>query len=216
MPGKVFRIPYQDIEAIVSEVSLKEFGSSEIQRRAIEDMEWIKDKALMHEKAIETAMNNSDGLIIPMRFGTIFKNRKSLIGSLKKDYLKFKNLLKCLKGKEEQSVKIYCKSELFENEIKKISDSLGPTKKVRSELKDEMIVRARQREMKPVYESVLGPVKGYVVRCPFHKNGQEKHASLNIKGSHYFCHCCGEKGNPIDFLMKVSGLSFKDAVMALQ
>ncbi len=104
----------------------------------------------------------------------------------------------------------------IENEIKKISDSLGPTKKVRSELKDEMIVRARQREMKPVYESVLGPVKGYVVRCPFHKNGQEKHASLNIKGSHYFCHCCGEKGNPIDFLMKVSGLSFKDAVMALQ
>ncbi len=121
LPGKVFRIPYQDIEAIVSEVSLKEFGSSEIQRRAIEDMEWIKDKALMHEKAIETAMNNSDGLIIPMRFGTIFKNRKSLIGSLKKDYLKFKNLLKCLKGKEERSVKIYCKSELFENEIKKKS-----------------------------------------------------------------------------------------------
>ena len=50
--GKVFRIPYQDIEAIVSEVSLKEFGSSEIQRRAAEDLEWIKDKALIHEKSL--------------------------------------------------------------------------------------------------------------------------------------------------------------------
>ncbi len=122
--GKVFRIPHQDIEAIVSEVSLKEFGSKEIQKRAAEDLEWIKDKALMHEKAIETAMNNSDGIIIPMKFGTIFKNREGLTSSLKKDYLKFKNLLGSLQGKEERSVKIYCKSELFENEIKKKSPTI--------------------------------------------------------------------------------------------
>ncbi len=119
--GKVFRIPYQDIEAIVSEVSLKEFGSSEIQRRATEDLEWIKDKALMHEKVIETAMNNSDGLIIPMKFGTIFEERKRLIDSLKKDYLKFKSLFKRLQGREERSVKIYSKFQLLENEIKKES-----------------------------------------------------------------------------------------------
>ena len=117
--GEIFRVPYKDIEAVVSEVSLKEFGSEEIQRKAAEDLEWIKDKALMHEKAIETAMNNSDDLIIPMKFGTIFKDRESLTGSLKKDYLKFKNLLNGLKGKEERSVKIYSKFQLLENEIKK-------------------------------------------------------------------------------------------------
>ena len=119
--GKAFSIPYKDIEAVVSEISLEEFGSKEIQKRAAEDLEWIKEKALIHEKVIETAMNNSGGLIIPMKFGTIFKNRESLTGSLKKDYLKFKNLLRSLQGKEERSVKIYCKSELFENEIKKKS-----------------------------------------------------------------------------------------------
>jgi len=119
--GKAFFIPYKDIEAVVSEVSLEEFGSREIQRRAAEDSEWIKVKALMHEKVIETAMNNSAGLIIPMKFGTIFKDRENLNGSLKKDYLMFKGFLKSLKGKEERSVKIYCKSELFENEIKKKS-----------------------------------------------------------------------------------------------
>lgn len=119
--GKVFRIPYQDIEAIVSEVSLKEFGSEEIQRRATEDLEWIKNKALTHEKILETAMSNSGGQIIPMKFGTIFRNRRGLTDSLKKSYLKFKNLLKNLRGKEERSVKIYLKSQLLENEIKKIS-----------------------------------------------------------------------------------------------
>ena len=119
--GKVFRILYQDIEAIIGEISLKEFGSEEIQRKAAEDLEWIKDKALTHERVIEIAMNNSDGLIIPMKFGMIFKDRESLISSLKKNYLKFKGLFKNLQGKEERSVKTYCKFELFENEIKKKS-----------------------------------------------------------------------------------------------
>lgn len=122
--GKAFPTPYKDIEAIVSEVSLEEFGSEEIQKRAAEDLEWIKEKALMHEKVIETAMKNFGGLIIPMKFGTIFKDRKTLNGSLKKDYLMFKGLLKSLEGKEERSVKIYCKSELFENEIKKKSSTI--------------------------------------------------------------------------------------------
>lgn len=119
--GKVFHIPHKDIEAIVSEVSLKEFESGEIQKRAAEDLEWIKEKALVHERVIEAAMNDSGGLIIPMKFGTIFKDKESLMGSLKKNYSKFKNLLNGLRGKEERSVKIYCKSELFENEVKKKS-----------------------------------------------------------------------------------------------
>jgi len=119
--GKVSRLSYQDIEAIVSKVSLKEFGSEELQRRATEDLEWIKDKALRHEKVIEIAMNNSGGLVIPMKFGTIFKDRESLIVSLKKDYLKFKGLLEGLQGKEERSVKIYSNLQLLENEIKKSS-----------------------------------------------------------------------------------------------
>ncbi len=118
--GKAFSIPYKDIEAVVSEISLEEFGSEEIQKKAAEDLEWIKEKALMHEKVIEITMN-SRGLIIPMKFGTIFNDREGLISSLKKDYLKFKNLLRSLKGKEERSVKVYLKSKLFENEIKKSS-----------------------------------------------------------------------------------------------
>lgn len=129
---RVFLIPYKDIEAIGSEVSLKEFGSEEIQRRARENLEWIKDRALMHERVVETAMNNSRGLTIPMKFGTIFKGKKSLISSLKKDYLKFKSLLGGLRGKEERSVKIYLKSQLLEKEIKKkspiIQNKLGQIK----------------------------------------------------------------------------------------
>ncbi|MEK7121501.1 MAG: GvpL/GvpF family gas vesicle protein [Patescibacteria group bacterium] len=122
--GSVFYVPYKDIKAIVSEVSLKEFGSEEIQKRATDDLEWIKDKALMHEKILETAISNSGGQIIPMKFGTIFKDRRGLTDSLKKNYLRFKNLLKNLRGKEERSVKIYLNSKLLENEIKKNSPAI--------------------------------------------------------------------------------------------
>lgn len=119
--GKPFVILYTDIEAIVSEVSLEEFGSEEIQRKAIDDLAWIKDKALIHERVIETAINNGDSLIIPMKFGMIFKNRGGLIDSLKKDYVMFKRLFQILHGKEEYSVKVYVKHTLLENEIKKNS-----------------------------------------------------------------------------------------------
>ncbi len=122
--GSVFYLSYKDMKAIVSEVSLGEFGSAEIQKRATDDLEWIKDKALMHEKILETAVNNSGGQIIPMKFGTIFKDREGLTDSLKKNYLKFKDLLKNLQGKEERSVKIYLKYKLLENEIKKNSPTI--------------------------------------------------------------------------------------------
>lgn len=122
--GRAFGVPYKDIQAVASEVSLKEFGSNKIQRRAINDLEWIKDKALAHEKIIETAMSNCDNLIIPMKFGTVFKNREGLLDSLKKNYLKFKHLLKDLQGKEERSVKVYLNPQFLENEIKKKSPAI--------------------------------------------------------------------------------------------
>lgn len=141
--GRAFGVPYKDIEAIVSEISLKEFGASEIQKRAENDLEWIKDKAQIHERVIEEAMGlyprksalrakrvpirvNPRGItiVIPMKFGTVFKNREGLLDSLKKNYLKFKHLIKDLRGKEERSVKIYLRPQFLENEIKKNSPAI--------------------------------------------------------------------------------------------
>jgi len=121
--GKVFIIPYQSIEATVSEVSLKEFGSDEIQKRAQEDLKWIKEKAQLHEKVVERAMKGKGRVlsIIPMKFGTIFKTKKKLEETLKKYYSKFKKTLENLKGKQEWGVKVYLDRQAFNKEIKKVS-----------------------------------------------------------------------------------------------
>lgn len=113
-------IVYSDLEAVMSEVPLKEFASEEIERRASEDLRWIKEKAELHEKIIEKAMGKKKKIsVIPMKFGTIFKTIEGLNSTLKKNYLKFKKILKRLKDKQEWSVKVYLRSpEALREEIK--------------------------------------------------------------------------------------------------
>lgn len=124
--SNVFSFPYQNIEAIVSKIDLKEFGTKEVQRRAQEDLKWIKEKAQIHEKIIEKAMKKDDKVlgIIPMKFGTIFKSKEKLEETLKKYYSKFKKTLENLAGKQEWGVKIYLNRKIFEKEVKKVSHEI--------------------------------------------------------------------------------------------
>src|SRR5579862_5699780 len=61
--------------------------------------------------------------------------------------------------------------------------------------------------------------KGYLqLRCPFHKNGNEKTPSLNVNKNtgYYRCHACGEKGGDIlEFYINVTGKSFITAAKEL-
>ncbi len=92
--GEVFILPFRNLEAIVSEVCLEEFASGEIQQRAQEDLNWIKEKALNHTKVIEEAMREDKGLsLIPMRFGTLFQDKVRLEETLERDYSKIKEVM---------------------------------------------------------------------------------------------------------------------------
>jgi len=125
--GKISVISCQDLEAIVSQVSLEKFDSEEVQRKAQEDLGWIKDKVQIHERVIEEAMRlqplrNKDLVaVIPMKFGIIFKTKEKLEETLKKRYFRFKKDLKNLTGKQEWTVKIYLNRRVFEKEVKKVS-----------------------------------------------------------------------------------------------
>jgi len=125
--GEVFTLAYRQLEAVVSKVFLEEFASEEIQKKAREDVNWIKEKAIAHEKVIEEAMREKDKLLclIPMRFGTIFKEEAKLKEMLEKDYLKIKKALNRIQGKQEWSVKVYLKNKKkFEQVIKKKNEAI--------------------------------------------------------------------------------------------
>ncbi len=61
--------------------------------------------------------------------------------------------------------------------------------------------------------------RGYwLLQCPFHKDGKELNPSFNLHHleSHYRCHACGAKGGDIiQFYRQVTGVSFKEAAIAL-
>lgn len=61
--------------------------------------------------------------------------------------------------------------------------------------------------------------KGYIkLRCPFHKDGNEKTPSLSMHKSegHYRCHACGAKGGDIlAFYMNITGKPFITAAKEL-
>jgi len=165
--GVVFAIPYQDLEAIVSHVSLDKFGSEEIQKKAQEDLKWIKEKAQIHEYIIEQAMRAGPNLIsvIPMKFGTIFKAEESLKESLSSHYEQFRNSLEKLKGKQEWGIKVYFKEDIFRKNIEDKNETiLAKKKEIKSMPKgiaffaqkqiDEIVNQERGKELDGIIEEI--------------------------------------------------------------
>ncbi len=121
---------YQGLYAVVSNVSTDEFSEENLKKN-LADLEWIKTKAGIHEKAIETVMKNS--CVIPFKFGTIFNTEENLKIMLKKYIGKFKATLKYLEGKEEWGVKIYCDiDKLKGNLIREDKELLNIDKEINS------------------------------------------------------------------------------------
>jgi hypothetical protein len=118
----VFTRAYHGLDAVVSMVSLDEFDSEIIQIKARNDLQWIKGKAVIHELVIEEALGKGREILslIPMKFGTIFKEEKALQESINKHYEQFKAILGKLEGKQEWGVKAYLTdSQLFERDVRK-------------------------------------------------------------------------------------------------
>ncbi len=181
--GAVFTFSYRELEAVVSKVFLEEFSSKEIQKKAQEDLNWIKEKAVAHEKVIEEAMRKNDEVlsVIPMRFGTIFKEEASLTETLNKDYPKIKKVLEGIRGKQEWSVKAYLNDKIeFERVIKEKNKIIKEKEKeisalpegiaffVEEELK-EVISREIQKELDNIVNLIFACLKKHAVDIVINK-----------------------------------------------
>lgn len=128
---RVYTISYEEIEAVVTEVSPTAFDAKEIEVK-MGDNKWVEEKIRNHEFVIEEAMREG-GTAIPLKFLTLYKTEESLIGALKNHYPEFQELLEKLKNKAEWGVKIYVANEkrLIEAikkddaEIKKLNDEIA-------------------------------------------------------------------------------------------
>ena len=175
--GEVYALPFQKLEAIVSKVPLEEFASEEIRRKAQEDLNWIKEKAVIHEEVVEEALKKSGKILnlIPMRFGTIFQDKVRLEETLKKDYSKIMEVLKRIRGKQEWSVKLYLGDrEKFKQTIKKTNETIIEKEKEIASLSEgmaffleeqlkEVIAKEVEKEVNKTREGVFESLKKQAV-----------------------------------------------------
>jgi hypothetical protein len=181
--GEVFTISYREVEAVVSKVSLEEFTSEEIQRKGQEDLTWIKEKALVHESVIEEAMRKNDKILslIPMRFGTIFKDKATLEQILNKDLSRIKEVLDRIRGKQEWSVKAYLKDRgKFEQVIKEKNEAIKEKEKEIASLPEGMAF-FMEEELKEVISKEADKELNNIVEALFRRLGRQAVTSIKSK-----------------------------------
>lgn len=143
--NEVLVLPHRELEAVVSKVPMEEFNGRE-------NLNWIKEKAVIHEQVIEGAMKKDSGFLslIPMRFGIVFKNETGLKASLDKNYSKIIDVLKKIRGKQEWGLKIYLGNKgKFVDEVKRKS-ALIKTKEAQMNLLPEGAAYFMEEELKDI------------------------------------------------------------------
>jgi hypothetical protein len=99
----LFSFAYQDVAAVLSNVSAMEFCGPEAEAK-LHDLTWIGPRVCRHQEVIARMMHSSPAL--PARFGTIFFSLASLEGRLRTHYDAIIQFLDRMVGKEEWGVKV--------------------------------------------------------------------------------------------------------------
>lgn len=77
---------------------------------------------------------------------------------------------------------------------------------------EDDILRAKCVPIESLYEfkRVHKTARGFTACCPF--DHIDKTPSFSVKNNRYMCFSCSEKGDSIDFMMKMEDLKFTEAI----
>lgn len=120
-----YALPYQAIQAVVSKVSLQEFGQEQLEAK-LSDNQWLEAKVRAHEAILESVMVGHT--LIPMRFCTIYQSESRVQEALAQHYQDFISNLTRLDGKQEWAVKVYCDGEVLTQKVEEVSDRVKELK----------------------------------------------------------------------------------------
>ncbi len=121
----VFTLLCQTIQAIVSQVSLQEFGQEALKAN-LNDPLWLETKVRAHQAVLETV--SAGGAVIPMKFCTIYLSEARVQEMLARYHDPFVETLKRLSGKQEEGVKVFCDREMLASRVGETSESVKAIK----------------------------------------------------------------------------------------
>ena len=114
----VYRVSYQGLRAVVSDVSLDEYGEEALDSNLC-DADWLAAKVLAHQHILDGLLACN---VVPMRFCTIYSNQDRVREMLEAHYDYFLSVLARLEGKQEWGVKVYCAPSLLNEKIAELSE----------------------------------------------------------------------------------------------
>ncbi len=123
---KLYYIEHSGLYAIVSNVSLVEYGEEAMAEKS-EDIDWLKEKAVIFMDIILKI--NTLTRIIPMKFLTIFNSSERVKEIIEENREMFQTNLAKIKNRKELSLKIYCDDKIYKEktmaeEVKKFEEGL--------------------------------------------------------------------------------------------
>jgi hypothetical protein len=121
----VYTLQLSAISAIVSKVSLQEFGQEELESN-LEDIKWVEAKVLAHQRVLEAVL--ASHTLIPMRFCTIYQSESRVQEMLAEHHDDLVEALAHLEGKQEWGVKVYCDGEALAKKVGETSDKVKELK----------------------------------------------------------------------------------------
>lgn len=209
-------IYHRGLYAIVSKVLNDEFAKENLEKN-LNDMDWVKKKANIHEQVIEGIMKSR--CVLPFKFATLYNSETTLKLSIEEHVQIFREKLEVLEGKQEWGVKIYCDIERLkeilickEREILNINEEINNSFTGKSYLlkkkKEELVNQSLNRRYNECAKSCFEELNRHCVKSRINrllpKEVTERKEEMVLNSAFLI-----EKDKVIDFIAVVD--SFKSA-----
>jgi hypothetical protein len=112
-----------DLGAIVSEVDLAQFAEDQLEDN-LRDATWLESRVRAHERVLEALIN--DRPVLPMRFGTIFRDEYGVRALLSRRRDDLRSALDDLAGTKEWGVRAFVEQEVLERWVRRRSTTPPP------------------------------------------------------------------------------------------
>jgi hypothetical protein len=113
-------VKYKDIGTAVSEVILTEYEENFHESLQNNDLQWIEEKARRHTYLQEII--SKDYTTLPLRFYTIYNNKRKIINNMAENYDRCCDLLEKVKFKSEWTLKLFLNRDIFEEKAKHLQE----------------------------------------------------------------------------------------------
>jgi hypothetical protein len=119
-------ITHDDLAAVVSEVSLAQFGEGRFEEN-LKDVTWAAERVMRHERVAEFLASRS--ALVPLRFGVMYSTPDKVRETLAGRAARLREILKDLDGREEWGLSIHVDRKKLQDGMVDLSPTLTDMQK---------------------------------------------------------------------------------------